>query len=68
MDCPNHFRLLSINKIFIWLYLYIYRMTDMVKFLDPIIYRVDPNNVGWNITKEIVNVVLEVSNIASGST
>ncbi|XP_056019725.1 uncharacterized protein LOC125668687 isoform X2 [Ostrea edulis] len=43
-------------------------MTDMVKFLDPIIYRVDPNNVGWNITKEIVNVVLEVSNIASGKT
>jgi hypothetical protein len=42
-------------------------MTDMVKFLDPIIDRADPNNVGWNVTQEIVKAVIEVSNIASGS-
>ncbi|XP_061191991.1 uncharacterized protein LOC133200204 [Saccostrea echinata] len=43
-------------------------MTDLVKFLDPIIDRLDPDNVGWNVTKELVGVVLDVSSIANGKT
>ena len=42
-------------------------MTDLVRFLDPIVEKMDAGNVGWNITKEIVSVVIDVSNMASGS-
>ena len=45
----------------------IYRMTDLVRFLDPIVEKMDAGNVVWNITKEIVSVVIDVSNMASGS-
>ncbi|XP_078319098.1 uncharacterized protein LOC111121791 isoform X3 [Crassostrea virginica] len=41
-------------------------MTDLVRFLDPIVEKMDAGNVGWNITKEIVSVVIDVSNMASG--
>lgn len=43
------------------------RMSDLIKFLDPIVEKIDTGNVGWNVTKDLVSVVLDVSNMASGS-
>lgn len=43
------------------------RMSDLVKFLDPIVEKIDSGNVGWNVTKDLVSVALDVSNMASGS-
>lgn len=43
------------------------RMPDLVKFLDPIVEKIDSGNVGWNVTKDLVSVILDVSNMASGS-
>lgn len=42
-------------------------MSDLVKFLDPIVEKIDSGNVGWNVTKDLVSVALDVSNMASGS-
>lgn len=42
-------------------------MSDVVKFLDPIVEKIDSGNVGWNVTKDLVSVALDVSNMASGS-
>lgn len=42
-------------------------MSDLVKFFDPIVEKIDSGNVGWNVTKDLVSVALDVSNMASGS-
>lgn len=42
-------------------------MFDLVKFLDLIVEKIDLGNVGWNVIKDLVSVVLDVFNMVSGS-
>lgn len=42
-------------------------MFDLVKFLDLIVEKIDLGNVGWNVIKDLVSVVLDVFNMVRGS-
>lgn len=42
-------------------------MFDLVKFLDLIVEKIDLGNVGWNVIKDLVSVVLDVFSMVSGS-